>query len=263
MTPQASRPADPILVIDIGNTQTVLGVFDGDALHGFWRLSSTVRRTADELAVFVRAMCQGRLAELTRSRQVVIGSVVPMLTDEFAGMAARLFAARPFLVHSRVKTGVQLAIPDPDSLGADRIANAAAVCGGSLPVIVVDLGTATTFDVIGRGRRYRGGAIAPGIRTSADELFHRAAKLPKVEIRQPRVPIGRTTEESIQSGVFYGAVGSIDGIVRQLETQLGEPARVIATGGLAPLIAGASATIQEVDEALTLRGLLRIARLNR
>lgn len=263
MPPRTDPGTDPVLVIDIGNTHTVLGVFHEDRLTGFWRLSSTVRRTADELAVFVRAVCGDCVPELSRSRQVVIGSVVPMLTDEFERMAERLFGARPFMVHHRLKTGVTLGIPDPSSLGADRIANAVAVAGGPLPVIVVDLGTATTFDVVGRGRRYRGGAIAPGIRTSADELFHRAAKLPKVEIRRPRSPIGRTTEQSIQSGVFYGAVGSIDGIVRQLERQLGERARVIATGGLAPLIAEASETITEVDEALTLRGLARIARLNR
>ncbi len=263
MPPRPDAGADPVLVIDIGNTQTVLGVFNGERLTGFWRLSSTVRRTADELAVFVQAMCGDWMRDLARSRQVIIGSVVPMLTDEFERMGELLFGARPFMVHNELRTGVTLAIPDPSSLGADRIANAAAVAGGRLPAIVVDLGTATTFDVIGRGRRYRGGAIAPGVRTSADELFHRAAKLPKVEIRRPRSPIGRTTEQSIQSGVFYGAVGSIDGIVRQLERQLGEPARVIGTGGLAPLIAEASETITEVDEALTLRGLARIARLNR
>jgi type III pantothenate kinase len=178
-------------------------------------------------------------------------------------MAARLYAARALVVTSRVRTGVRLEVPDPSSLGADRIANAAAVASGRLPAIVVDLGTATTFDVIRAGRRYVGGAIAPGIRTSSEELFHRAARLAKVEIRKPARRIGRTTEESIQSGVYYGAIGTVDGIVRRLEAELGRPARVIATGGLAPLVAGGSETIQEVDAALTLRGLLVIERLNR
>ena len=137
-----------------------------------------------------------------------------------------------------------------------------AVSQGPLPAIVVDLGTATTFDVIARRRRYIGGAIAPGIRTSTEDLFRRAARLARVEICRPRRRIGRTTEENIQSGVFYGALGAIDGIVRQLETQLRSEARVVATGGLAELIASASETVQEVDEALTLRGLVRIAALN-
>ncbi len=251
-----------VLVIDIGNTQTVLGVFTGEEFKGLWRLSSGIRRTGDELAVFVAGACKEWLPALSASGRIVIGSVVPMLTDEFIAMGRQLLGARPFVVSCEVDTGVRLDVPDPSSVGADRIANAVAVADGPLPAIVVDLGTATTFDVIGPGRRYRGGVIAPGIRTSADELFHRAAKLPKVEIRKPRRRIGRTTEESIQAGVYYGAVASIDGIVRQIEQELRRPARVIATGGLAPLIAKGSETIQEVDEALTLRGLVRIAARN-
>ncbi|MFH1145268.1 MAG: type III pantothenate kinase [Candidatus Eisenbacteria bacterium] len=251
-----------LLAIDIGNTQTVLGVFHGEALALFRRVSSGIARTGDELAVLVAALCRGHNQQIQQKGRIVIGSVVPALTQEYEAMCMRLYGKSPLIVSSRVRTGIRLEIPDPGSLGADRIANAAAVAGGRLPAIVVDMGTATTFDVIRRGGRYVGGAIAPGIRTSAEELFHRAARLAKVEIRKPSRRIGRTTEESIQAGLYYGAIGTIDGIVRRLEAELGGPARVIATGGLAQLISSGSETIQEIDEALTLRGLLRIARLN-
>jgi type III pantothenate kinase len=258
----AGSPA-ALLAIDIGNTQTVVGVFRNGDLEAFWRLSSRTSRTGDELTVFIGSLCHPYQDAIRASRRIAICSVVPMLTEEYEAMVARLYDATALVVTSETPSGVKLDVPDPASLGADRIANAAAVTDGALPAIVVDLGTATTFDVVGRGGRYLGGAIAPGIRTSADELYRRAAKLPKVEIRKPPRRIGRTTEESIQSGVYFGAVGAIDGIVRQLEAQLRRPARVVATGGLAALIAKGSQTIQEVDEALTLRGLVRIAELNR
>jgi type III pantothenate kinase len=263
--PKSARrtPSRTVLAIDIGNTQTVLGVFRDGELALFRRVTSGVARTGDELAVLVEALCRDENAALRASRRVVIASVVPALTEAYERMAARLYRARPLVVTSRVRSGVRLEVPDPTSLGADRIANAAAVAGGPLPAIVVDLGTATTFDVVRRGRRYVGGAIAPGIRTSADELFRRAAKLARVEVRRPSRAIGRTTEESIVSGVYYGAIGTIDGIVRRLQGEMGHRARVVATGGLAPLVAAGSATIREVDEALTLRGLLEIERLNR
>ncbi len=259
-----TRPSrGAVLAIDIGNTQTALGVFRDGELAAFWRLTSSVPRTSDELGVIIESLARDHREALAASRRVVIGSVVPMLTREYAAMADRLYRARALIVTHESRTGIRIDVPDPASLGADRIANAAAVSAGALPAIVVDLGTATTFDVVGPRARYRGGAIAPGIRTSADELFRRAARLAKVSIRRPRRRIGRTTEESIQSGVYHGAVGAIDGIVRQLELELRRSARVIATGGLAPLVAQASETIQEVDEALTLRGLVRIEQLNR
>ncbi|MCK4412910.1 MAG: type III pantothenate kinase [Candidatus Eisenbacteria sp.] len=262
-SPSAGRsPGDILLAIDIGNTQTVLGIFAGEELVTFRRVSSGVARTGDELAVLIAALCRGHNQRVTRAGRIVISSVVPALTQEYEVMCERLYARRPLVVTSRTRAGVRLEVPDPASIGADRIANAAAVAGGPLPAIVVDLGTATTFDVVRPGRRYVGGAIAPGIRTSADELFRRAARLARVEIRQPLRRIGRTTEESVQSGVYYGAIGTIDGIVRRLEEDLRRPARIVATGGLAPLIGAGSETIQEVDEALTLRGLLRIVRLN-
>ncbi len=253
-----------LLAIDVGNTHTVLGVFVGERLERFWRVTSGVSRTGDELGALVETLCRAYNAGLTRSRAAVIASVVPALTAEYEAMVARLYGARALVVSSRTISGIRLQVPDPASVGADRIANAVAVADGRLPAIVVDLGTATTFDVVRPGRRYVGGMIAPGIRTSADELFHRAARLARVEIRRPPRRIGRTTEESIQAGVYYGAIGAIDGIIRLLEREeLHGRARVIATGGLAPLVAGGSRTIQEVDEALTLRGLSRMHGLNR
>lgn len=264
--PKAAGPAEAesvLLAIDIGNTQTVLGVFAGERLERMWRITSGVARTGDELGALIEVLCRPYIDALARRREVVIASVVPALTAEFEAMAARLFGARALVVSSRVASGVRLEFPDPEAVGADRIANAAAVADGPLPAIVVDLGTATTFDIVRPGRRYVGGLIAPGIRTSADELFRRAARLAKVEIRRPERCIGRTTEESIQAGVYFGAIGAIDGIIRRLVEELGGPARVVATGGLAPLVAAGAETIQEVDEALTLRGLMRIQRLNR
>lgn len=257
------QDSGPLLAIDVGNTHTVLGILDGGKLAAMWRVSSGIGRTADEIGAVVYVLCRDYLAELRRSRRVCICSVVPAVTSEYEVMAQRLFSSRAFVVSSEARTGVRIEFPDPSSIGADRIANAVAVADGPLPAIVVDMGTATTFDVVRPGPRYVGGIIAPGIRTSADELFRRAARLAKVEIRKPRRTIGRTTEESIQSGVYYGAVASIDGIVRRLVTELRGSARVIATGGLAPLVAEDSETIEEVDEGLTLRGLLRIDELNR
>ncbi len=262
---QPSRPAGavPVLAIDIGNTHTVLGIFAGDELRTFRRLASNVARTGDELSVLVDALCREHNDRLRASGRVVISSVVPALTDEFAAMARLLYRAEPLVVSHETPAGIRIEMPDPASLGADRIANAAAVADGPLPAIVVDLGTATTFDVIATRARYLGGAIAPGIRTSADELFRRAAQLAKVTICKPRSPLGRTTKESIQSGVYYGAAGAIDRVVEELQRRLGRRARVIATGGLAPLVAEDCTTVQEVDEALTLRGLIKIEALNR
>ncbi|MBD3235571.1 MAG: type III pantothenate kinase [Candidatus Eisenbacteria bacterium] len=253
----------PLLAIDIGNTHTVLGVFRGEELIDLWRISSGWGRTGDEVRMLVETLCHDYLAELAAEGRVCIGSVVPAITEEYEKMAGRLFDAQALVVTPATSAGVRLDVPDPSSIGADRIANAAAVAVGLLPAIVVDLGTATTFDVVRPGKRYVGGVIAPGIRTSAEDLFRRAAKLPKVEIRRPRRCIGRTTEESIRAGIYFGAVATIDGIVRRLQGELGrKPARVVATGGLAELVARESETIDAVDEALTLRGLLRIADLH-
>ncbi|MBM3317288.1 MAG: type III pantothenate kinase [Candidatus Eisenbacteria bacterium] len=262
-TRRVQRAPARLLAIDIGNTHTVLGVFAGERLERLWRITSGVSRTGDELGALVEVLCRPYIDPIAGGGSVVVASVVPALTAEYEAMARRLFGVEPLVVSSLTPSGVRVELTDPSSVGADRIANAAAVARGPLPAIVVDLGTATTFDVIRPGRRYAGGLIAPGVRTSADELFRRAARLAKVEIRKPRRLIGRTTEESIQAGVYYGAIGAIDGIIRRLAAELRRPARVLATGGLARLVAAGSETIQEVDEALTLRGLARIHRLNR
>ncbi len=260
---QPSGSQGTLLAIDVGNTHTVLGVFQRGQLVEFWRMGSQVGRTGDELAVIVGALCRNYGEALREAGRVVLSSVVPALTPEFEVMTRRLYGIEPLVVRAGLQLGVKLDVLDPTSLGPDRIANAVAVADGALPAIVVDMGTATTFDVIRRGKRYVGGAIAPGLQTSVEGLFRTAAKLPKVEIRKPRRTIGRTTEESIQSGVFYGIVGAIDGTVRRMMDELRRKPRVVATGGLARLVAAASETIDEVDEALTLRGLAMIDALNR
>ena len=254
----ASAPAAHrlTLAVDVGNTQTVLGIFEGAEVRDLFRLSSGVPRTGDELFPVVERLIAPYRAPLVESGIAVLGSVVPAMTPAWEGLALRLLGREPLLVSVRSARGLRIELKDPASLGVDRICNAVAVAAlYRLPAIVVDLGTATTFDVVLPGPRYVGGAIAPGILTSAEELFRRAARLAKVELRRPAKAIGRTTEESIQSGVFFGAVGQIDGLIALLSREMGTRPFVIATGGLAESIAADSTRIQAVDPALTLHGL--------
>jgi type III pantothenate kinase len=251
------------LAVDVGNTHTVLGFFAGGQLRHLWRIPSRSGATADELLGVLEPLLRDHLPSLGRGRRIVLGSVVPSLTEEMTVALERLTGARVLQLTHRLRTGVRLAVREPASVGADRIANAVeAAHRGRLPAIVVDLGTATTFDVVDRRRAYRGGVIAPGILTSAETLFRRAARLSKVEIRRPRRVVGRTTEASLQSGLFYGAVAQIDGLVGRIQKELGQRCHVLATGGLAHLIAPASSTIREVDPGLTLKGLHRVLALN-
>ena len=257
-----SQPAGltSTLAVDVGNTQTVIGVFAGDELCDLFRLSSGIPRTGDELFPVVERLIAPYRAGLVESGRAVIGSVVPSMTPAWEGLALRLLGREPLIVSAGAARGLRIELKDPASLGVDRICNAVAAAAlYRLPAIVVDLGTATTFDVVLPGPRYVGGAIAPGILTSAEELFRRAARLAKVELRRPPRAVGRTTEESIQSGVFFGAVGQIDGLVERLRRELRIRPFVIATGGLAESVAGDSATIQAVDPALTLQGLRLLA----
>ena len=244
------------LAVDVGNTQTVLGVFEGAEVRDLFRLSSGVQRTGDELFPLVERLIAPYRVPLIESGRAVVGSVVPTMPPAWEGLALRLLGREPLVISSRTAKGLRIDLKDPSSLGVDRICNAVAVAElYRLPAIVVDLGTATTFDVVLPGPRYVGGAIAPGILTSAEELFRRAARLAKVELRRPERVVGRTTEESVQSGVFYGAVGQIDGLVALLARELKIHPFVIATGGLAEAIAADSERIQAVDLALTLQGL--------
>jgi type III pantothenate kinase len=253
-----------VLTVDVGNTHTGIGVFRDGGMDRFWRIASRDDVTGDELLTVLEPLLRADLLDLRRDRAVIIGSVVPALTDEFRSAVRNLIGIEAVVVSPRIRLGVKLEVTDPSTVGADRIANAAAaVERGKLPAIVVDLGTATNFDVVDEQKRYLGGVIAPGLVTSAENLFRRAARLTKVEFRQPPKFIGKTTEECLQAGLFYGSTGQIDGIVQGIQKELGKKkAHVIATGGLASAIAKASKTIKEVDPGLTLKGLHRILMLN-
>ncbi|MGB8658665.1 MAG: type III pantothenate kinase [Candidatus Zixiibacteriota bacterium] len=250
-----------LLAIDIGNTHTVLGIYDRNKLKEHFRVTSNHALTADECGVLLKQL----FPNYRRVKRVIICSVVPPLTPVYEEMSKRFLGVDPVVVSSNLPLGIRISYHDPSQVGADRLANAVAgyqIYGG--PVIIVDLGTATTFDVISEKGEYLGGAIAPGIETSSANLFHRAAQLFKVSLRRPKKAIGKNTEESLRSGIIFGSVGQIDGIVNRIKDELRKEfkitkkPRVIATGGLASLIAKESKTIEKVDPVLTLEGLRRI-----
>lgn len=245
------RPPVDLLAVDVGNSETVVGHFHGDVLAGFWRLTSG-RATADELRL--------QLESLTRNAAhgfgSVVCSVVPALTQPWTAALTSVTGRAPVEVNARTARRLPVRVPDPDSVGADRIANAlAARAFYGTPAIVVDLGTATTFDCVSRLGEYVGGAIAPGVVTSSEELFRRAARLARVELVAPSHALGRTTEESLRAGVIWGTAGLVDGLVRRLAREMKGTPKVIATGGLASVIAPECETIHQVDEALTLKGM--------
>jgi len=245
-----------LLVIDVGNTNIVYGLFDGTTLVHQFRVESGRGRTADEYAVILRQLLAMHDIAPGDVDAAILASVVPALTDPMVELVRRAFNREALVVGPGVRTGMSILYENPREVGADRIVNAVAafdrVKGG---VIVVDFGTATTFDCVTPKGEYLGGVIAPGIQISADALFSRAAKLPRVEIAKPPKVVGRNTLHSMQSGIVYGYVGLVDGLVDRLKDELGYPCGVIATGGLARLIAPLSRTIQEVDDVLTLVGL--------
>jgi type III pantothenate kinase len=246
-----------LLAIDVGNTHTVLGLYDGTKLIHHFRIQSERGRTEDEYHVLLATLVNISRLEPEDIDASILASVVPSLTEVYEEVVGKLVGTQPVLVRPGLVRGLELDVPDPDSVGADRIANAvAASVLYSLPAVVVDLGTTTNFDVVLPGPRYAGGAIAPGLVSSAEELFRRGARLPKVEIRRPERVVGRTTTECLQSGVYFGAVGQIDGLVSRILGEIpGKKAAVIATGGLAETIARDSKTIRHVDSGLTLQGL--------
>ncbi len=249
------------LAIDIGNTHTVLGIFSKERLTEYFRVTSNRALTGDECGVLVKQL----FPDYGKIEAVIICSVVPPLTPIYQEMCKKFLKLDPVLVHWNLPLGIKILYDDPSQVGADRIANAVAayqIYGG--PTIVVDLGTATTFDVISEKGEYLGGVIAPGIETSSLNLFKRAAQLFKVSLERPQKTIGVNTEESLRSGIIFGCVGQIDGIVNRIKQELKNEYRVkkkpkvIGTGGLADLIARESKTIQKVDLTLTLEGLRRI-----
>jgi type III pantothenate kinase len=245
-----------LLTIDVGNTNTVLGLYEGAKLIHHFRIQSERGRTEDETHVLLSSLLNVVGLEPDDVDSSILASVVPPLTDRIVRAVRRAFGHEPIVVGPGVKTGMPILYENPKEVGADRIVNAIAayerVHGG---VIVVDFGTATTFDCVSNRGEYLGGVIAPGISLSADALFARAARLPKTEIVKPPHVLGRNTVQSMQSGLVYGYASMVDGMVERLQTEMGYPCAVIATGGEARLIETASSAIQEVDEHLTLDGL--------
>jgi len=252
-----------LLAVDVGNTNTVLGLYEGAALERSWRLTTRRDATSDEIALSVR----GLLAEAGRAAarpEVIVASVVPSLRFPLRQAFRQLFGAEPLFVEPGVKTGMPILYDVPQEVGADRIVNAVAAhaqFGG--PCIVVDFGTATTFDVVTARGEYLGGVIVPGISISAEALFEKAARLWRVEIRKPERVIGKSTAASIQSGLYFGYLSLVDGVIARIEKELGARARVIATGGLAELFGGGSERIEQIDPLLTLTGLRLIHERNR
>jgi len=245
-----------LLAIDVGNTNIVYGLFDGTTLVHQFRVESGRGRTADEYAVILRQLLAMHEIAPGDVHAAILASVVPSLTEPMVELVRRAFGRDALVVGPGVRTGMSILYENPREVGADRIVNAVAAFdrlkGG---VIVVDFGTATTFDCVTPKGEYLGGVIAPGIQISADALFSRAAKLPRVEIAKPPKVVGRNTLHSMQSGIVYGYVGLVDGLVDRLKDELGYACGVLATGDLACLIAPLSRTIQEVDDVLTLVGL--------
>jgi type III pantothenate kinase len=245
-----------LLVADVGNTHTVLGLYEGsDLVHDF-RIESSKGRTLDEYHVLLRALLDVAEVEREEVRAAIVASVVPAVTETIEGAIGLAFGFEPLVVGPGIRTGMPILYENPREVGADRIVNAVAayeLVKGAL--IVVDFGTATTFDCVSPKGEYLGGVIAPGIQISADALFSRAAKLPRVEIAKPPKVVGRNTVHSMQSGIVYGYVGLVDGMVDRIRAELGYETAVLATGGLARLVAPESRTIERVEEYLTLEGL--------
>jgi type III pantothenate kinase len=261
-----------LLVIDVGNTNTVLGVFarvakvppgDGTAdspryerIVAHWRVATILNHTVDEYGVLFRSLFAMDNLDASGIHGIVISSVVPPLDSTLRQVCERYFKLKPLFIEPGVKTGMPVHYENPAEVGADRIVNGVAAFekyGG--PCVIVDFGTATTFDCVSAKGEYLGGVICPGIGISADALFQRTARLPRVDIRKPSRVIGSTTVGSLQSGLYYGYLGLVDGILEQLLKEMGKDSKVIATGGLATLIGTASKYIKTVDDNLTLEGL--------
>jgi type III pantothenate kinase len=249
-----------LLAIDVGNTNIVLGVFDGDRLTVTWRLLTLRERTADEVGLMVTGLFAHEKIDLAVVDGVVMSSVVPLLTPILVGMSQRYFGREALVVDPASNAGMPILYENPAEVGADRIANSIAGFErhgrrAGMPLIIADLGTATTFDAVTTGGEYLGGVICPGPQIAAEALFQRAARLPRVDVRKPSHVIGRTTVGAIESGLFYGYLGMVEGLVRRMTDELGGRAVAIATGGLAGLIAPETSLFAAVEPDITLLGL--------
>jgi len=253
-----------LLCVDIGNTNIVIGLYRGQELVAHWRLSTDQARMPDEYGLVITTLVERAGFKTTDIRGIVLASVVPPVSDTIIEMLREYIGMDPLVVGSGVKTGVAIRIDNPREVGADRVINAAAayrLYGG--PACIVDFGTATTFDALSAAGEYLGGAIAPGVRLAADALFRGTAKLPRVDLQRPTRAIGTNTVDSMRSGILFGYVGLVEGMVARFRQELGVSTRIIATGGLAEIIARETSVIEVVDPWLTLKGLRMIYELNR
>jgi len=253
-----------LLAVDIGNTDTTLGVFENEELRATWHMATVIHRMVDEYAVLLLNLLHHQGLDRADIKEVALCSVVPPLTATFEELFQRYFHISSLVIGAGVKTGVRIRMDNPREVGADRIVNAAAAHHlYSSPIIIVDIGTATTFDTVSKEGDYLGGAIAPGINTAAEALFTQAAMLPRVELVHPKHAIGTNTITAMQSGIVFGYVGLVEGVVARIQQELGEKAKVVATGGYAGLIARETTIIDEVNPDLTLVGLRLIYLMNK
>jgi len=264
MTPQPKRHDERILVIDVGNTNTVIGIYDGDDLEKDWRLGTVKARTTDEYGMIIRDLFNHGGFMMEGIHGLIISCVVPPMMNMLEELSEKYFHVEPLVVGPGIKNGMPIIMDNPREVGADRIVNAVAAYEKyHREIIVVDFGTATTFDHVTVEGEYAGGIIAPGLMISAEALFREASKLPRVELHKPRNVIGKNTIHCMQSGIVFGYAGLVDSLVKRMKAELKTNPKVVATGGLAKLIASETETIEEVDPNLTLEGLKIIYYRNR
>ncbi len=253
-----------LLVIDVGNTNIVFGIYERDHLIKSWRIWTRRDQTPDEFAIVLANLFLQESLDMKSIKDVIVSCVVPPLIEVITGFARKYLNLEPLFVGPGIKTGMPILYDNPRDVGADRVVNAVAAYEKyKRSCIIVDFGTATTFDYVSERGEYIGGAIAPGILISTEALFQRASKLPRIELVKPKTIIGRNTPHSMQAGIIYGYVGLVDGIVKKMKEEAGGDPMVVATGGLAKIIASESETIKDVDENLTLEGLKIIYYRNR
>ncbi|OES45909.1 type III pantothenate kinase [Domibacillus iocasae] len=252
-----------IFVLDVGNTNTVLGVYEGETLKHHWRIETNRNKTEDEYGMMIKSLFQHDGLQFEQIEGVIISSVVPPIMAALERMCKKYFHVKPLVVGPGVKTGLNIKYENPREVGADRIVNAVAgIHEYGTPLIIVDFGTATTYCYIDESSHYMGGLIAPGIGISTEALYTRASKLPRIEITRPETVVGKNTVSAMQAGILYGYVGQVEGIVSRIKKESNTDATVIATGGLAGLIAKECSMIDIVDPDLTLKGLLLIYKRN-